>query len=322
LNIRRIFVLFTTLALFALLFVGGPDGNAERSLREFWNLGHIGLFLALGYLMLSPPSPLARRTFTMQFLAVVSLTLLLGGLVELVQSRIGRDMDLVDMARNSVGALLSLAFLAPGRLSLARTARHSLQATALLLLAGTSTPFAMAVWDEEQALKEWPELANFESSLELGRWSSTGATRLSIDNTVALKGGHAMRVELGTSKYAGASLDYFPRDWSAYERLIINLYNPAASQLTVTCRIHDRAHSQSSVQEFSDRFNRTYQLMPGWNQITISLQDLANAPTGRSMDTQLIDGLQIFVSGLASPATIYIDDIYLADPAPVIPDES
>ena len=321
-KIHRIFVLFATLVLFALLFVGGMDDGAMRSLREFWNLGHIALFLVLGYLLLTPPSPVATRTFTIQFLAVISFALLLGGLIELVQARIGRDMSLIDVTRDGIGALLSLVFLAPQRLSLSVTARRSLQASALLLLTWTCTPFAIALWDENQAIKDWPELARFESSLELGRWSSTGATRLSIDSTVALKGDHAMRVELGTSKYAGASLDYFPRDWSAYERLVINLYNPATSPLTVTCRIHDRAHSQSRIQQHNDRFNHSYELKPGWNQITISLQELANAPTGRSMNTRLIDGLQIFVSELASPATIYIDEIYLADPLPPIQRES
>ena len=319
-KIHRAFVLFVTLVLFALLFFGGVDEGAVRSLREFWNLGHIALFLVLGYLLLTPPSPLATRTFTMQFLAVVSFAFLLGGLIELVQARIGRDMSLIDVTRDGIGALLSLAFLAPQRLSLSVTARRSLQASVLLLLAWACTPFAMALWDENQANKHWPELANFESSMELGRWSSTGAARLSIDDTVSLKGGHAMRIELSTSKYSGASLDYFPRDWSAYERLIINLYNPAANPMTVTCRIHDRIHSQSRIQQYKDRFNRTYQLNPGWNQITISLQELANAPAGRSMNTQLIDGLQIFVSGLASPATIYIDEIYLADPVPTFQD--
>ena len=112
-KIPRKLVLLATLALFVMLFVGGTDDGATRSFREFWNLGHIALFLALGYLLLAPPSPLATRTFSVQCLVVISFTFLLGGLVEVVQAGIGRDMDLIDMARNSIGALLSLVFLAP-----------------------------------------------------------------------------------------------------------------------------------------------------------------------------------------------------------------
>ena len=123
-----------------------------------------------------------------------------------------------------------------------------------------------------------------------------------------------MKVDLGTSKYAGASLEHFPGDWSMQQKLIIHLYNPAQQALTITCRVHDRAHSQSIHQHYNDRFNQSHTLNPGWNRITISLQDLVTAPSNRLMDTQRIANLAIFVSNLDRPATLYIDQIYLTAP--------
>ena len=315
-KIGRIASLAIALVLFILLFTAGPEDNAPRSLQQFWNLGHIVLFFTLGFLLLNPPSPIAARSFALQCLVLISFTLLLGASIELVQARIGRDMDLADMARNSVGALLSLAFVAPARLSLPGLARHGLQLISVLVLTAACLPFALDLWDEQRALQAWPELASFEHSAALTRWSATGQSKLSVDGTSNPEGRQALRVELGTSAYAGASLDYFPGDWSAYQQLVMTIFNPRSSPLKITCRIHDQAHSRAAHQDHSDRFNQSYQLQPGWNRINISMQAVASAPVGRTMDMQHIDNLQLFVSDLASAAVIYIGPVYLAVPLP------
>ncbi len=225
----------------------------------------------------------------------------------MVQLGIGRSMDAADLAKNGIGALLGLAFLSPGRFSLNRFYRHSLQALALTLLSIVSLPFAMALYDEYQAIKDWPVLANFEQAGEISRWSTTGDAHISIDSTVARDGTQSLKVELGTSRYAGASMEFFPEDWSAQQGLIIHLYNPTSKLSIVTCRIQDKKHNQS----IEDRFNQSYELQQGWNKIIIKTQDLASAPSERLMDIREIDRLELFVSALASPTTLYIDHIYL-----------
>ena len=174
-KIHRVFSLLVTLTLFILLFMGG--GGEELKLRSgnhFWNLGHIPLFMLFSYFLLTAPSPLAARSFKQQCVVVVSFTFLLGVAIELVQLGVGRSMDSVDLLRNGVGALLGLAFLSPGRLSLSRFSRHSLQAMALILLTAAAPPFAVALFDERQAIKNWPVLSNFEQASEIGRWSTVG----------------------------------------------------------------------------------------------------------------------------------------------------
>lgn len=310
----RVFGFLAAFILFTLLFIGGEDKLTTRSYDLFWDLGHIPLFLLLSYFLLTAPSALAKRSFTQQCLVVIGFTFLLGVLIEVIQLRVGRSMDPTDLARNGIGALLALVFFAPGRRSLGRLSLHSLQAVGLILLIAASLPLAMALYDERQAIKEWPLLASFEQAREINRWSSIGNSRLSLDSTIAWQGIQSMKVEMGTSKYAGASLDYFPGNWSTHKELTLHLYNPAQQALTITCRVHDETHSQSIKQHFNDRFNQSYTLNPGWNQLTISLQDLASAPSNRLMDTQRIASLIIFVSDLDRPTTLYIDEVYLAAP--------
>lgn len=315
-TIPRLLSAFTALVLFMLLFFGAESTLDHRSHKLFWNLGHIPLFMLLSYFLITPPSPLAVRSFKYQCLAVACFTFLLGGLIEVAQLGVGRNMDAADLARNGMGAFLGLTLLSPGRLSLNRFYRHSLQALALALLTIAGLPFTMALYDERQAIKDWPVLANFEQAGEINRWSTTGDAHISIDSTVARDGIQSLKVELGTSRYAGASLDFFPEDWSGQQGLSIHLYNPTAKLLIVTCRIHDKQHSQSIEQQANDRFNQSYELQQGWNKIMIKTQDLASAPSERLMDIRRIDRLEIFVSALASPTTLYIDHIYLAT-APV-----
>lgn len=318
---RKLFILLTAALLFILLFIGGPDYSSPRSLTQLWNLGHIPLFLCISYLLTRQPSPLASRPFGQQGLAIIMLSLLIGGLTEGIQGGIGRSMDLLDIARNCIGALLGLCFLAPGRLSLTRAIRHSLQAISLLLLVGACLPLALALWDEQRALNDWPVLASFKDSVELNRWSATGEASLAIGPRLSRNGKQMMRVQLGGSEFTGANFVHFPKNWSAFQQLHIELYNPGKTVLAITCRIHDKTHSQS-IQKQDDRFNHRYQIEPGWNQISIAIKDIAKAPTGRSMDTRQIDSLQLFASKLDHPATLYVAQIYLNGSLPAVPDSA
>jgi VanZ family protein len=297
--------------LFVLLFVSGTTDTASRSMAAFWNLGHIALFMVLSYLLLTPPSPLAAHPFGRQSLILLCFTLVLGGLIEFVQGSIGRDMDLADMARNTIGSLLGLVCFAPSYRALARSARLALQALALCLLAASVSPLALAVWDEQRALKQWPVLVDFADAVQLSRWSTVGDTRLSIARPEAGATQQAMKVDFGTTKYAGASFDYFPGDWSGYQHLSIDIFNPAAAAVKISCRVHDRLHSRASTQLHEDRFNHSYLLQPGWNQLNISIKQLLAAPASRPMDIQAIDSLQLFVAGRQSTLTVYVGRLSL-----------
>ncbi|MGO1463131.1 MAG: hypothetical protein ACTHV7_12495, partial [Oleiphilaceae bacterium] len=96
-----------TLALFPLFFIGGPDWATGLFYEAVWNLGHI-LFFFLITLLLQP-----QRKFGGWKLVTVTTVVVLvsGGLIELVQGRIGREVDWHDMLRNLVGAWLALACL-------------------------------------------------------------------------------------------------------------------------------------------------------------------------------------------------------------------
>jgi len=89
-----------------LLFIGGPDWATGPFYRSVWNLGHIGLFALLTYAL----KPWQWLTGLRLWLAASGLVLLLGFLIEWLQSELDRQVDWRDMLRNLEGVWLVLAW--------------------------------------------------------------------------------------------------------------------------------------------------------------------------------------------------------------------
>lgn len=162
--------------------------------------------------------------------------------------------------------------------------------------------------DEHHARQQFPVLSDFESPFEIQRWHSEDD--LQIDHTVHYTGRSSLRINLNTDQYSGVSLQYFPQNWQNFSQFQFCAYNPSSQPLAITCRIHDTAHT-TGVQHYSDRFNRTYTLIHGWDFITMPLKDIQSAPATRFMDLGQIRGVGIFVIRLPHPRLMYIDDVQL-----------
>ena len=149
---------------------------------------------------------------------------------------------------------------------------------------------------------------NIETPFEKYRWR--GEAQRSIDDEIAYHGKSSLKIQLNTTEYSGVGLKYFPRDWQNYKALIISVYNPVLKPIKLTCRVHDRQHTEGP-QLYGDRFNKSYVLDKDWNTIKISLEEIANAPRTRQMNIRQIYGLGIFAVRLPEPRIIFIDNVRL-----------
>ena len=288
------------------LFNSGPDYSAVRSSKEVWNLGHIGYFALLIFLLARIP-PLQRQPLWRQWLGLLLFSLLLGAGIELLQYGTTRSPDLGDISRDMAGALLALAF--HPRLSRFKTCsyRSIARALALLVLFIHLLPLTFALLDEMIARQQFPVLGDFSTPFELWRWDG-GADRRVVD----LEAGRALEVGLKTTRYSGAGLAYFPADWRGYQTLNLVFYNPDDKPLRITLRVHDRRHEQGPrAYATNDRFNRAYLLAKGWNKISVSLKQIEHAPRGRLMDLSQISDVSFFTTRLRQPRVIYLEKIYL-----------
>ena len=151
-------------------------------------------------------------------------------------------------------------------------------------------------------------LSGFETPWEIDRWQ--GSAEYAIDKDVHIEGHHSLRVLLGTGRYSGIGLKYFPENWEGARSFRFSVYNPTNEVLALTCRINDRRHEQDR-HRYEDRFNRLYELHKGWTTIDIDTQDIRNAPKGRQMDMQHIQGVGIFTMDLPQARVMYIDAVRL-----------
>jgi hypothetical protein len=303
----RRFYLFLPLALVSalLLFVGGPDYDSLRSFRYGWGVGHL-----LGFALWSYLYALWRcdRSFERLLLEIVVLSLLIGGLSEIIQSGIGRQASWQDLGSDLVGGLCGVA-LAPQRAGYLQYWAVKLFRVMVVVLALWSLlPFGRVILDDLIAWRQFPLLSGFETPFEVSRWSGSAAR--SIERDISFTGRASLKVRLSTHRYSGIGLRDFPQNWTGYRAVGLQVYNPAAEPLTLHFRIHDRFHRQHD-NAYSDRFNTSFQLHAGWNQLRVTLADVVAAPKGRPMDLRQVAGLGVFVGKLERPRTIYLDEVKL-----------
>jgi hypothetical protein len=65
------------------------------------------------------------------------------------------------------------------------------------------------------------------------------------------------------------------------------------------------------MQEYSNRFNGSTVLHPGWNDIVIPMTDILRGLQGRTMDLTKIRGFGLFVMRQIDSRVLYLDNVRL-----------
>ncbi len=221
-----------------------------------------------------------------------------------------RFPDVFDLLRNQLGCLVALAFFIPRPLFGSQWQQQLFRVGVLILLAIAVWPLSRASIDEHLAARQFPVLADFETPFERYRWVNVQQFR--EEKKKVRHGKKAVRVQLSTAKYSGVALFYFPGNWLGYKTLHCSVYNPLKSRLILNSRIHD-VHHKKHGSGFGDRFHQQFTLHQGWNDLVISLEKVKNAPKGRTMDMQHIEGFGLFVIQQPRPLAIYLDHVYLEE---------
>ncbi len=236
------------------------------------------------------------------------ITFFLGLIVELIQAGINRTPDIGDLVRNFIGSFIALFFFAPKKNEMGFYKLCLSKSILILLIAFQILPIINFLRDERHANIEFPLLSGFESKLEPSRW--TGDADFVLSKEIKTTGNSSLKIFLNTSKYSGVSLKYFHREWGPYNILSFKIFNPKNDFLKITCRIHDKKHTEGE-QAYTDRFNKTYTLFTGWNPIEVNLNEVYKAPLRRKMNMNEINGFGIFVISQKENKIIYLDDVML-----------
>jgi hypothetical protein len=71
--------------------------------------------------------------------------------------------------------------------------------------------------------------------------------------------------------------------------------------------MHDKRHNN----QYNDRFNKSFYFEHGWNEISIELEEVINAPVDRQMDITDMKNFALFAIKLKEKKTIYFDYLRL-----------
>ncbi len=287
------------------LFLGGPGYEASRSLKEAWNLGHVLLFFLLA---MECERGLKTRIAGsgMRAFAIMVLLLAAAVLIEFAQNLFpGRTMSLADVVYSLAGALVALTWLSSSRSSGYKKRVSALAGIFILLL--VAIPLFRAGLDDYRARRDFPLLADFESSLEVSRWANIRNVKR-VTHPVS-SGSWSLQVVLGVEKYSGIALHYFPGNWSGMKELRFQVFNPD-EPVVLNYRVHDREH-QGENQRYENRYNGRQLLASGWNRIIVPMADIESAPRDRKMDLAHIEGFGFFLVDNPEERILYVDRVEL-----------
>lgn len=292
-----------------LLFIGGNRPSAPRFYTDLWDLGHVFLFAVFSYLLTRDWKYLSKKSFFTQSWFILVICLFIGIITELIQVKFDRTPDIGDLGRDVLGAFLAFFFFASSRFQISKKFLRISQIILIFLFLFALYPLTRSLVDEKISYIQFPILSDFETPFEKYRWDAYHVN-IGIDRTHARSGKASLKVKLNTNKYTGVFLKFFPSNWKGYTSFNFSIYNPEPDSLMITCRINDSYHWKRDY-EYSDRFNERYYLKSGWNDISISLENIKKAPKSRYMDLAKIDLIGIFAVRLPKPRTIYIDGVKL-----------
>ena len=304
-NKYKSFIQYSLLFLLVLfLFIGGPQLIDQRSFQNLWDFGHVILFALLSAIILRDSKWLNSKKLSIQFTLIIGFTFILGSLIEVVQLFIGRTYEFIDVWRSIVGSLIAIVFFKDFKLVKSYKIKIA-KVFVLLLLLAAAWPLIKSLTDEIQARIDFPIISDFENRFELEKWY--GQCYVTINNEYVIHGDQSLKAELLTIKYSGISISYFPIDWQEYSKIKFSVYYPETEPLQLTCRLHDKKHNN----HYNDRFNRSFYVKQGWNEISIVLKDVINAPENRKMDITNMKNFALFAISLNERKTIYFDYLRL-----------
>jgi hypothetical protein len=149
-------------------------------------------------------------------------------------------------------------------------------------------------------------LFDFESPSELDQLEWSCRILYSISQEHATHGSRSLEMQLYPAQYPGLTPILKKKNWNGYRALSFDIYNPQERELSIAVRIDDREYP-----EYKDRFNKTFILRPGGNNVSIPFSTLITSGTHRQLKLGSIHKFIIFMTEPKERMVLYTDYIRL-----------
>lgn len=150
-------------------------------------------------------------------------------------------------------------------------------------------------------------LFDFESPADLEKlnWECHKWFELSTEH--ATSGKHSLKASFPPGQYPGIEFEAILPDWSHYDYLQMDIFNPQKEEI----RLHVRIDDHKSDWEYANRFDLDFVLKPGMNPISIPTNSIKTNLHPYPLNLKKIERLIVFVPNNLKPRDLYIDNIRL-----------
>lgn len=297
-TLRLVISLLLGITVGALLFAPLDFPSYTPFQKAVLDAGHVPLFfmLTIAVALLLPRG----RSRPAAVLGIIFLIVLF---TELAQQYTGRTFSLRDIISDMLGAVLAVVGLWAWK-----RRRGAFAPSVFFILAvfvcGLSLARPLQRY-KTQIRREMllPVLSDFDDPEDLDFWrplDSGGGESASI-RRLERHGRGMLEVSTSSERWAGVEYDAGLASWKGHEFLELDLFNPG-ERLRLTVRIDDNGDTE----DFTGRFNKTFEIAPGRVLLQISMEAIKRGPRDRLLDTGKISRMLIFTPE-AAPATFFID---------------
>ncbi len=143
-----------------------------------------------------------------------------------------------------------------------------------------------------------------EDILDVLSWKCK--TIFTLSDKYVASGQKCLKMELYPTPYPGVSLKNTDYDWSKHSTLNFNIHNEERISLRLTVRIDDTKNPS-----YNNRYNNTFIIKPGMNNIVIPLNSLLTSDTNRKLNLSKIENVIIFLVRPDEKRILYLDNVRL-----------
>jgi hypothetical protein len=290
-----------------LLFVEVPGHGLWH--RALLDSTHGPVFAAVAILLLLMRAPEAR-TRRSAYVAAFVAALVLGILIEFVQSLGGRPGSVFDVMTDAAGAAAGLALWSLFQ----RQCADRVWPAIAIALAGIT----FVAWPPLQAARAYahravvfPTIVDFRGPEGLHFVTTEGSTAWIAALPAPWAQGadeRALCIRYDEQHVAAMRILEPQADWRGYSIVAVDITNPAERDLELTFRVFDADHDGNHA----DRLNLPLVIPPQTRTtIRVALAAVESAPQGRSMDLARIADVMLFGRESQPPAKFYLSRIWL-----------
>lgn len=315
----QVVLLGTVVAVLLLVLVGRVPGEG-RWASELTNAAHAPAFAGVtaALIMFLRQITNGRGGVFHQYIFAVVVALLLGMLVEILQSMTGRDASIADLGRDALGAIAVTGFLvAIDRRVRVLSARKRVRSIGLLVgIVCTTIIMAPVVATGAAYLqrhRHFPTLVDFSNTLStffLGVYSAVTVRRETIPDSLSKDARAAIGLHARIVSDSGWGLALWEPmpDWRGYDSLNVDLANPTDFPLFL--RVHIRDRSQKDDRRAG--YLGAIEVSPHSRQVReIDLHDLVTAEGVKQVDLSRIHSVVLARDPRNRARDFYVMSIWL-----------